>query len=83
MESDGFFSWVGKAVKAVAGVAGINIGGGTSKKTTAQLNVLSQKVDIMAAENTKQSKLILYIGIGVAVLAFIIVFFVVLKKRRR
>ena len=83
MESDGFFSFLGKAAKAIAGVAGISIGGGTSKKTTAQLNVLSQKVDIMAAENTKQSKLILYIGIGVAVLAFIIIFFVVLKKRRK
>lgn len=84
MESDGFFSFIGNAVKAVAGVVGINIGGsGTSKATTAQLTALQQKVDVMAAENVKQSNLIMYLAIGVGVLALIIVVFVVLKKRRR
>lgn len=80
MESEGFFSFITKAAQVVGSFLG---GKKSSKATTAQLNVLTQKVDIMAAENAKQSKLILYIGIGVAVLAFIIVFFVVLKRRRR
>ena len=82
MESEGFFSFLGGALKTVAGAVGINIGGG-SKKTSAQLKALSDKVDIMQAENTQQTKLIGYIAIGVAILAVIVIVFVVLKKRRR
>lgn len=83
MESEGFFSFIGKALKTVAGVVGINVGGGTSKATTAQLTAISQKVDVMSQENAKQTQWILYIGIGVAALAVIIIFFVVLKRGRR
>lgn len=57
--------------------------GGGKKKTKAALADLQNKVNVLAQENEKQSKLILYLGVGLVAVVGIVVFIVVLKKRRR
>jgi hypothetical protein len=78
MESEGFWSVVTGLVGAIAP----GLGGG-GKKTKAQLASLSQKVDLLQAENVKQSKTITYLLIGLGVVIAVVVLIVVLKKRRR
>ena len=78
MESDGFWAVLTGLVGAV--VPGLS---GGSKKTKAELAALSQKVNLLQAENVKQSKTITYLLIGLGVVVLVVVLFVVLKKRRR
>ena len=70
--------------EAIGGILGGIFGGKKkAKQTAASLAALSTKVDLMAAENTKQSKTILYLGIALAVIVGVVVLIVVLKKRRK
>jgi len=70
--------------EVIGGILGGIFGGNKkAKATAASLASLSNKVTLMEAENTKQSKTILYLGIGLAVVIAVVVFIVVLKKRRK
>ena len=77
MESEGFWAVLTGLVGAV--VPGLS---GGSKKTKAAVAELQGNVNKLYAENQQQSKMIMLLVIGVGVLAFVVVFFVLLKRRR-
>ena len=66
----------------LSGLKGL-FGGGSKKKTKAALAQLNQAVITLSDENKKQSKIIMYLAIGLGVVVLIVLFFVVLKKRRK
>ena len=53
------------------------------KATKKQLADLNTQVDVLAQSQAAKKKTITYLMIGLGVLAAVIVFFVVLKKRRK
>jgi len=69
--------------EAIGGIlSGLFGGNKKAKATAASLAALSTKVNVLEAENTKQTKTITYLAIGLAVVTAVIIFLVVLKKRR-
>ena len=69
--------------EAIGGIlSGLFGGNKKAKAAAASLAALSTKVNVLEAENTKQTKTITYLAIGLAVVTAVIIFLVVLKKRR-
>ena len=77
MESDDLFGAIGSFLGGIFG------GNKKAKQTAAQLAAVSAKVDILAAENVKQTSEIKWLLIGLGLLAAFVIFFIYLKKRRR
>jgi uncharacterized membrane protein required for colicin V production len=77
MASDDVFSSIGSFLGGLFG------GSKAKKATAANLAALNKAVDVLSQENVKQSKTILYLGIGLGVVLLVIVLIVVLKKRRK
>jgi hypothetical protein len=70
--------------EAIGGILGGLFGGNKkAKQTAATVAALSQKVALMNAENVKQSKTILYLGIGLAAVVAVVIFIIVLKRRKK
>lgn len=69
--------------EAIGGlISGLFGGNKKAKKTAQQLAIVSQKVDVLVAENAEQSKMIKWLLIGLAAVAVVVFFFVFLRKRR-
>jgi hypothetical protein len=82
MASEGFFSFIGKAIKGVAGLLGIGGSSSSSSSSSEQLAALNTKIELNTAVDTKQSTFLWILAAGLAIVV-VLVLIVMFRRRRK
>lgn len=80
MESEGFWAALGSVVGGLFGGGG---GKKQSKANATQIQQLTTQLNLVKAENEKQSAMIKWIFIGLGILAVVIVFIFFIRSKRK